>query len=383
MKKKVVFWFVSSEIDAEFVLCRRFFLSCELPFLQYVCPHLLCCIMKNNRNTLLFGQVVQALVFVVPCLFGDVCAEPTVRIWTDAAKAEREDADFLIQGEYRSEGAESGHGAQVIALGGGKFDAVIYTGGLPGAGWEPSMKSFNLQGAMANGSLALVSASGKTQATVGKNELTLTKKSGVVVTMKRIERKSPTLGEKAPSGATVLFDGSSIDQWDNARMEEGEMAATGATSKKLFGSYRLHVEFRTPYKPDARGQRRGNSGIYHSGRWETQILDSFGLEVQTNECGGIYSIAKPRLNLCLPPLAWQTYDVEFTAATFDASAKRTAWPRMTVRLNGVLIHEDLELSKDFTASAPLSAPLTTPTGPIHLQNHDNPVRFRNIWIVEK
>lgn len=304
-------------------------------------------------------------------------------MWTDAAKAEREDADFLIQGEYRSDGAESVHGAQVIALGGGKFDAVIFTGGLPGAGWEPSMYRVKLRGEMANGGLTLVSASGKTKAVIEKGQLTLTKKSGAVVTMKRLERKSPTLGEKAPSGAMVLFDGSSTEHWEKAVMEDGEMTASGATSKKLFGSYRLHVEFRTPYRPNARGQQRGNSGIYHSGRWETQILDSFGLEVESNECGGIYSIAKPRLNLCLPPLAWQTYDVEFTAATFDASGKRTAWPRMTVRLNGVVIHDDLELTKDFTASAPLSVPLKTATGPIHLQDHGNPVRFRNIWIVEK
>jgi hypothetical protein len=100
-----------------------------------------------------------------------------------------------------------------------------------------------------------------------------------------------------------------------------------------------------------------------------------------NECGGIYSISKPRLNMCLPPLAWQTYDVEFTAAKFDASGKRTAWPRITVKLNGVLVHENLELAKDFTTSAPITKPLDGPEGPVFFQNHGNPVVFRNIWIV--
>jgi hypothetical protein len=85
--------------------------------------------------------------------------------------------------------------------------------------------------------------------------------------------------------------------------------------------------------------------------------------------------------MCLPPLAWQTYDVEFTAARFDAAGKRTAWPRITVRLNGVPVHENLELAKDFTTSAPLAGPLESPTGPVYLQYHDNPVVFRNVWIV--
>jgi hypothetical protein len=136
-----------------------------------------------------------------------------------------------------------------------------------------------------------------------------------------------------------------------------------------------------PGETAARKQSRGNSGIYHSGRGETQILDSFGLKPQDNDCGGIYSISKPRLNMCLPPLAWQTYDVDFTAAKFDAEGNRTAWPRITVRLNGELVHEDLELNKNSTTAAPITTPLTGPEGPINLQDHKNPVFFRNIWIV--
>jgi hypothetical protein len=121
--------------------------------------------------------------------------------------------------------------------------------------------------------------------------------------------------------------------------------------------------------------------VYHNGRWETQVLDSFGLKGEQNECGGLYSIAKPRLNMCLPPLTWQTYDVEFTAAKFDAVGTRTAWPRITVKLNGIVIHDDVELAKDFTTAAPLSKPLTSPEGPVFLQEHGNPVAFRNIWII--
>jgi hypothetical protein len=87
--------------------------------------------------------------------------------------------------------------------------------------------------------------------------------------------------------------------------------------------------------------------------------------------------------MCLPPLAWQTYDVDFTAARFDANGRRTAWPRITVKLNGVTVHDNLELNKDFTTSAPLNSPLTSPEGPVHIQNHNNPVVFRNIWIVPR
>lgn len=199
--------------------------------------------------------------------------------------------------------------------------------------------------------------------------------------LSRIERRSPTLDAKPPTGAVVLFDGSSVEQWENGKMEKGHLIANGSLSKQRFGDYMLHLEFRTPYKPDARGQKRGNSGVYQSGRWETQILDSFGLDGKDNECGGLYSISQPRLNMCLPPLTWQTYDVEFTAARFDDSGKRLAWPRITVRLNGVLIHENVELAKDFTTSAPLSTPLDGPEGPLFLQEHGNPVAFRNIWLV--
>lgn len=297
--------------------------------------------------------------------------------WTDPETALREDADFAEQGEY----AGDGMGVQLVALGAGKFDAWLLTGGLPGLGWEAGKARTLLKGERKNDVIECADASGKTLASIAKGQLSLTMADGVKHGLTRTQRSSPTQGAKPPEGAVVLFDGTSADAWENGKAENGHLLATGCTSKQRFGSYTLHVEFRTPYMPTARGQQRGNSGIYHSGRWETQILDSFGLEGRDNECGGIYSISKPRLNMALPPLAWQTYDVDFTAAKFDAAGKRIAWPRITVKLNGVLVHENLELTKDFTTSAPLSKPLDGPEGPIYLQNHGNPVVFRNIWIV--
>jgi hypothetical protein len=110
------------------------------------------------------------------------------------------------------------------------------------------------------------------------------------------------------------------------------------------------------------------------------MLDSFGLKGEQNECGGVYGIAAPKLNMCYPPLQWQTYDVDFTAAKFDKAGKKTQNAKMTVRHNGIVIHENLELPKSTTAS-PLKE--GAESGFIHLQNHGNAVRYRNIWVVEK
>ena len=332
--------------------------------------------------------------FVLHCVFAmlaisvstaDAAGKDPHKAWTDPATALREDPDFAIQGEYHSNGKLAG-GVQVIALGGGKFDAVLLEGGLPGTGWQPGKKRMVLRGERLNGKVVFADETGAITASI-RNERFFALESasspfeGFPSVLERTERKSPTLGAKPPRGAIVLFDGSSTDAWDNGKMENGHLLSTGATSRQRFGDYTLHLEFRTPFMPGARGQQRGNSGVYHSGRWETQVLDSFGLEGRDNECGGIYSISKPRLNMCLPPLAWQTYDVEFTAAKFDQNGKRTAWPRITVKLNGILVHDNLELAKAFTTAAPVTTPLVSPEGPVFIQNHNDPVVFRNIWIV--
>jgi len=304
------------------------------------------------------------------------------KAWTDPEAALREDPDFAIQGEYINYSEKVTVGLQIVALGEGKFDAYMLEGRLPAAGWKPGMSRVLLKGNRDDNKITFADATGKITVRMMENRrFVLTDNNNPGVELKRIERKSSTLGAKAPAGAVVLFDGTSTDSWENGKMENGLLLATGCTSKQQSADYTLHLEFRTPYMPTARGQQRGNSGVYHSGRWETQILDSFGLEGKENDCGGIYSISKPRLNMCLPPLAWQTYDVVFTAAKFDADGKRTAWPRITVKLNDVVVHEDLELPKDFTTSAPNNRPLDGPKGPVFLQHHNNPVVFRNIWII--
>ena len=114
--------------------------------------------------------------------------------------------------------------------------------------------------------------------------------------------------------------------------------------------------------------------------FEVQVLDSFGLAGKHDECGGIYTIKDPDVNMCFPPLQWQTYDIDFTAAKFDKEGKKTANARITVQHNGVLIHNNVELPKR-TAASPLGEGAVP--GFLHLQDHSNPVRYRNIWVVKK
>lgn len=287
--------------------------------------------------------------------------------------------EFAIQGEYVGNVLGEKWGAQIIAWSESEMELIGYKGGLPGDGWSRGDETQRGKGTLANGVLTV-----KKEEWMGvaeKGVLTIKSLEGAeLAKLTKTERKSPTLGAKPPEGAVVLFDGSNVEQWDKGELVEGNLlGATDCSTKKNFGDHTLHIEFRTPYMLDARGQGRGNSGVYIQGRYECQVLDSFGLDGKDNECGGIYSINQPIVNMCLPPLSWQTYDMDFKAGVYDASGKRTQAPRVTIRQNGVVIHKDLELAH--------GTPGHNPEGPgpdhIFLQNHGNPVAFRNIWVVEK
>ncbi|MCY2995788.1 MAG: DUF1080 domain-containing protein [Planctomycetota bacterium] len=325
-------------------------------------------------KSLYFGFVPALLIAFAPLLLAAADQQPT---FTDPAQA---GPDYAVQGEYLGTVQDAGPqtwGAQVVALGDGKFDLVGYHGGLPGEGWKRGDERIRASGQTADGVTNF--KSDDWTATIKNGALTVLREGQSIGTLKQVQRQSSTSGAKPPPGAVVLFDGSQADEFDKGKLTEGQLLAADCSSKKKFGEHVLHIEFRTPFCPFARGQGRGNSGVYLQSRYEVQVLDSFGLEGENNECGGIYTIGKPLVNMCFPPLTWQTYDCEFTAARYDQQGNKVSPARVTVKHNGVLIHDNLELPKG-TPGRHAEGP-----GPdaLYLQGHGNPVVYRNIWVVEK
>jgi hypothetical protein len=331
----------------------------------------------------------------------------TAGVWTDPEDKTLPE-DFKIQGEYV--GALQGGGklgAQVIALGQKSFQAVVYPGGLPGDGWDGKTKIL-MDGRLEDGGKATFTpTTGKRKylaqkpeefsATskfppVGQKDYTGTIADGVLsgktddgktFELKKAVRTSPTLGQKPPTGALVLFDGTNTNEFDRGRLDKdhGILNTDGndIVTKKKFLNYTVHCEFMLPYRPDARGQGRGNSGFYMVDLYEVQILDSFGLDGKNNECSAIYSRLEPKLNMCLPPLVWQTYDIDFTSAV-NENGKKVKNARITEKFNGVAVFDNVEIPG--TTGGARNEPEGTP-GVLRLQGHGNPLQFRNIWIVEK
>ncbi len=308
-----------------------------------------------------------------------------------ATDRKQADDDFAVQGEYAGsvsyEGQKLSVGVQAIARGAGRFDVVAYPGGLPGAGWDGGARFEGTGRRAGPGVVAIevVDSSGITR----KGEIrggglaVLGPDGQEVARFPRVERESPTLGKQPPEGAVVIFDGPGpADEsatLKNARLTPDGLLMEGVVSAGDFGDAEWHVEFLLPYQPLDLGQARANSGAYVAGCYEVQILDSFGLEGKSDECGGIYGAAAPLINMCLPPLQWQTYDIQVTAPRFEGG-KKVADARMTVRHNGTVIHENVALPS-MTPGGPRNE--EGPAGPLFLQDHGNPVRFRNVWVLPK
>ncbi|MFK7911830.1 MAG: DUF1080 domain-containing protein [Akkermansiaceae bacterium] len=204
---------------------------------------------------------------------------------------------------------------------------------------------------------------------------------------------------KAPKNATILFDGSegTFKNWTNKKGEptqwklvngalESVKRAGFLQSKQQFGSCKLHIEFATPSTVKGNGQGRGNSGVFLMGQYEVQILDSYENKTYPDgQCGALYGRAVPLVNACRKPGEWQTYDITFHRPIFNEKGEVTRRAKFHVVHNGHVIHDNVELWGGTGWAGPHAATeykAHADKGPIQLQDHGNPVRFRNIWVVE-
>jgi len=308
-----------------------------------------------------------------------VSAIAKAETYTSPAKA---GAIFKLQGEYMGVVDAWGGtwGAQVIAKSEMKIEIHLLEGGLPGQGYQNKTAQKVFQATIDSSQEKAEAKKDAVMILVKPNSLEISDDTGKRLgLLSKLIRESKTLGARPPTDAIVLFDANRINDFVGAKKGEDGLLGVGGTSKELFEDHLLHVEFCTPFQPSDSGQGRGNSGVYIQGRYELQVLDSFGLAGENNECGGIYQIAKPALNMCYPPLSWQTYDIEFKAAKYDPSGKKTSNAKLSVRHNGVTIHDGLDLPK----GTPGKDPEANKPGPLFLQDHGNPVMYRNIWVQKK
>jgi hypothetical protein len=286
--------------------------------------------------------------------------------WTNYNKAMKEHPHFRFQGEYIKENQGDGVLALQVLSTEGKFYTSLYQGGLPGEGW--------------NGSKV-------THQWVNEDNI-----ERFIKAYKKVNRSIRAEDNIAPKGSIVLFDGRKNEKLRGGNII-GDVIQAGFRSTDNYQNIKLHLEYLTPYKPalPISHPDRGNSGIYLNNAYEVQVMDSFAHDSDKiawqNETlikkpytwnATIYEVKEPSINMSLPALHWQSFDIEFTAPSFK-DGEKTANARMTVFHNGIKIHDDIEVTKPTRGREKQAE---APEGIIYFQNHHNPVMYRNIWLTE-
>jgi len=204
---------------------------------------------------------------------------------------------------------------------------------------------------------------------------------------------APGENNAPPSDAIVLFDGKDLNEWTGERegpagwnVENGAMTVVaksgGIKTKQKFGDFQLHIEWRTPAEVKGEGQGRGNSGIFIMERYELQVLDSYENTTYVNgQAGSIYKQSIPLVNACKGPGEWQTYDVIFMAPVFTEKGSLKSPAKITVLQNGILVQNGFEI-KGPTSHNMIPMYEHHGKASISLQDHGNPISYRNIWVRE-
>jgi len=378
----------------------------------------------NHKEHNMKTSLASLALGLVAALAGEIRAQPLSKADEAAAKklfdVQAIGVELKLQGEYHGKDGEKRVGIQVVARGDKSFHALVLEGGLPGDGWDGGRYGLLESGPLADGRVEFRSPNeAGTSAVLDDNGLTL-KRGDRKILLKRMERKSETLGRQPPKGAIVLFGGEkpNLDAFEERKDIEGMTAPTmfdghmmaGAVTKRRFRDFALHVEFMTGWEPQNIPWRRADAGIYMLSRYEVAIGDSFGFDFDLSGatssnrpklldngsktskfpavksksdprvCGSVFTYPSRVPNPCLPPLVWQTLDIDFKAPRFDDKGKRTSKAVISVKLNGHQIADKLEINGPTPHG--FKGPETA-DGPIWFEAFGRRVLYRNIWVVEQ
>jgi hypothetical protein len=325
-----------------------------------------------------------------------------------------------LQGEYVGRDGDKPLAMQVVARKEGAFHALLFEGGLPGDGWEGGVYGLLESNSVSGESVVFSAPVDDGCSAVLAGGSLLLKRGGREALLNRVERKSKTLGMPPPEGALVLFGGAQpgVDAFEQRPDIEGLTAPVmfgghlmaGAVTKRKFRDYALHVEFLTGWEPQNIPWRRADAGIYMLSRYEVAIGDSFGFDFDLSGatspgrprlpdelkkplqfpaqkgngaprvCGSVFTYPSMVPNACLPPLVWQTLDIEFQAPRFDAEGKKISKAVVSVQLNGQQTVEKLEVNGPTPHG--FKGP-ESPEGPIWFEAFGRRVLYRNIWVLER